>query len=285
MSQTLINGTAYEIEKGNCLVGGTSYVIDHGNTLVDGSQYKIEFSQGHSFDWGVDGVSVSGTKWFSTLQAFCQEATEDEIARDIPIGGWKRMTLTDAYLGIQEWEVMVVGVNHDAPNSITFMSRHQSVSTLAWRNTLTTSPRYNNSQLRTYVNQIYDLFPDRDALKKRDVPYVSKYTNNTPTIATVSDYFWVPSFTELGLTNSSQWVVPTEGTAYPQFTDNNSRRMRDPTTTEASPSYYSYWTRTVAKYSSYNGAIVINANGSFGVFTFTTSNAVREGFPFCFMIG
>lgn len=41
MSQTLINGTAYEIDHGNTLISGTGYEIEKGNTLISGTAYEI----------------------------------------------------------------------------------------------------------------------------------------------------------------------------------------------------------------------------------------------------
>lgn len=41
---TLIDGTAYEIDGGRVLIGGTAYSIDKGKTMVDGTVREIAFS-------------------------------------------------------------------------------------------------------------------------------------------------------------------------------------------------------------------------------------------------
>lgn len=41
---TLIDGTAYEIDGGRVLIGGTAYSIDKGKTMVGGTVYEIAFA-------------------------------------------------------------------------------------------------------------------------------------------------------------------------------------------------------------------------------------------------
>lgn len=287
--KTLINGTAYDVVGGTTLINNTGYKISKGVTLVGGTQYDIGFRQPQSFDWGTDGVSVSGTNWFSSLQSFCQAATEAEIARDIPIGGWKRVNLTSVVLGIQEWEVMVVGVNHDANNSVTFMTRHQSDKTTTYRDTnhadLTT---YSPSSLRTIrCEAFYNAFPEQSALLARDVPYRSSGTTSSNfVISTTHDYIWVPSVVELNKNQGSgllSYDIPQEGTVYPYFeTDTvNRRKMRDPAYNN---NYYSYWTRTTYGGTTPPYAIKITANGNFTQYQFDNKGSM-EGCVFCFMIG
>lgn len=41
---TLIDGTAYEVDGGRVLIGGTAYSIDKGKTMVGGTVYEIAFA-------------------------------------------------------------------------------------------------------------------------------------------------------------------------------------------------------------------------------------------------
>lgn len=66
--KTIINGTVYEVNGGECLVNGTVYDIKKGRTLIGGAGYDINFEPDVSKTWTFD-TSKAPTSMFPNLSA------------------------------------------------------------------------------------------------------------------------------------------------------------------------------------------------------------------------
>lgn len=197
MSQTLINGTAYEIEKGNTMVNSTQYTIDHGNTLVGGTGYVIEF--GSSWEWGNDGDTVD-TDWFAGLSNFLQNSDEATIKATIPLGSYKTITLSTPVAGYETHDIMVVGRCQDASNSVTFRTRYLPDTTVKAFTGSKSKPPYTDASsnyYNVYCPAYYNAHPGKDYIL--NITKSKRFAQDSYDTSTgsASAYVWVPGIAEL----------------------------------------------------------------------------------------
>lgn len=144
---------------------------------------------------------------------------------------------------------VIADVNHNAgqPNTYDLISQdcfHSGTfGSNIWR----------NSTFRTWLNNTF--YPGFSTEFKNHVSNIT-YDSNGSTYN--DDKIILPSFTEVnGITGTSATNFVVEGTAYPIFTDNNSRKKYQTGTT----SYGGWWTRSRHTY--YNGYVwYVGSNGS-----------------------
>lgn len=232
MSQTLINGTAYEIDHGNTMVNSTQYTIDHGNTLVNGTQYKIEFAAGPSFNW----IGWDNADW-QDINNLCyckQQGYIDSWPDDVVVGTTKSVTLTSAVLGTTTHNVTLIGRDQDGDGTLTFQTTNCLDNTVSFG----TDTPWIGSNARSACQNYYNAFPGKDNIKtvsKGTCPDQMSSQRGTATYN--NETVFILSATEVGFTGSdnlSSLSIANSTTsnsectagyneAYSYYVDNNSR--------------------------------------------------------------
>lgn len=265
MSQTLINGTAYEIEKGNTMVNSTQYTIDHGNTLVGGTQYKIEFAAGPSFEWpGWDNAT------WEDINNLCyakQQGYIDSWPSDVVLGGTRSETLSSAVLGTTTHDVMIIGMDQDADGTLTFQTQGVLANSAQYMSSNGAEARWSRSMAEGFCDSYYNYFTGKSYIKPvRKGNFdeaISRVASRNPTFTYTNMFVWIPSCYEISLVTDytiqdEQYATTTNSEStygklirYQYYTDNSSRVKGQ-----------QYWTRT-PEYDNTNWVNTVSTSGGY----------------------
>ncbi len=151
------------------------------------------------------------------------------------------------------WVIADVGHHADQPNTYDLIPQDAFYNT-----TFDDSSPYQywrDSTPRLWLNStFYNGFNENFKFHMNNITYDSNGSTYN------DDKIILPSFTEVnGTTGTSDTTYVTEGTAYPIFTDNNSRKKYQTGTT----SYVRWWTRS--RHTGYSSSVWgVNTDGSMG---------------------
>ena len=204
-----------------------------------------------SFTWGADG-SEADAQWFADLKAYIEAFGPEESW----VGRTKTVTLTAAVSGSTttgsntiNWDtgwasgstvqIVVIGVNHDAANTVTFQTLNGSPTYMRFGAGSVASPssssydenatKWGNAAccVRAACAKFYDAFPGKASIKQ-----VTKVTNTVisgTSMANTNDNVWLPSCDEVGFEsyqyNPAGDEYTSDGTqaAYAYYTSNGRR--------------------------------------------------------------
>lgn len=149
------------------------------------------------------------------------------------LGAIKSVTLNNAVLGTTTHNVMIIGINQDNDNSITFQTQNCLVNIF----TFGSNALWIGSSARSYCQDYYNAFPGKNYILAVSKGTCPNYNNNRNANVTYNDEtVWLPSEREMGLDSYSPISTANSTTSKAECTkdknfsyeyyDSNSKRIK-----------------------------------------------------------
>ena len=181
------------------------------------------------------------------------------------LGATKNVTLNNAVLGTTTCNVMIIGINQDNDNSITFQTQNCLHNNFSFSKT-----QWIDSNARIYCQDFYNAFPEKDYILTVSKGTCPDYSSSRNASVTYNDEtVWLPSEREMGLDSYSSLSVAnstisnaecTKGKnfSYEYYNNNNKRIKKNGDSGNA----VSYWERSRAyNYTRYVCCVGSNGEG------------------------
>lgn len=225
-----VNGNAITI-KGNGSTAGTFTITV---SCAESTNYTAPANKTITvtiayWSFGAGNGETADAAWFAGLKNYLASNTGASLGSIL--GKEKTVTLSSAVLGTKTHKIRVIGVDQDAPNTVTW----QTTTCMKDYTTYGSSAVWIGSTVRTKCQEYYNAFPGKSAIKtvkKGTCPSTDNNRNgsvtyNDETVFLLSEReFGLDSYAPLSTANSSTSKAEcTQGKnfAYSYYTDNNKR--------------------------------------------------------------
>jgi hypothetical protein len=161
------------------------------------------------------------------------------------LGATKSVTLSDSVLGTTTHNVMIIGINQDNDNSITFQTQNILSTSMVFSSNI----QWIGSTARTYCQNYYKAFPGKDYILTVSKGTCAGTSGDRDASVTYNDEtVWLPSEREMGLdsyspistansTNTNAECTYGKNFNY-EYYDNDDKRIKTENTS------YQYWERS-----------------------------------------
>lgn len=192
------------------------------------------------WSWGEDGEEADAA-WFAGLKIYLKTHSGASITTDSGnsiLGTTKKVTLTEEILGTIEHEIMVIGIDQDADNTITWQTKDMFNKYLP---EFGSSAVWIGSTARAYCQSYYNAFPGRMSIKTvRKGTCPDQVSSKNGTAVYNNETVWLPSESEMGLNSYSSLTLS-------NATESNAE------CTEGKNFSYAYYTSNASRIKNFNG--------------------------------
>lgn len=262
-------------------VSGTTVTVKGNGSTATSTTFTVRVAEGTYYlagaatftataeywSFGAGNGEAADAAWFAGLKNYLATHSGASLTKSgggSIVGATKTVTLTSAVLGTTSHQIVVIGVDQDADNTVTWQTLNSLGTTSTFSSLSSDSSNYARGiNYHDSANLIYDgnasgackayynAFPGKASIKQLNKgTCVTQVSGRNGTATYQNQYVWIPSEGEVGLDSQaslgySNWTT-TNGECtygkkfqYSYYTDNSKRIKK---TGDAGSAYY-WWAR------------------------------------------